>query len=346
MPRRRARWLVLLPLFALAVGSISAAEVSLTYASFGGALRKAEEAGWLRPFEKTHPGVTIVYDLVDYAKLKTMVESGNVTWDVVTSADDFGLKSDEPLLEKLDCSLIACADMAPDKAPTTGYRVAQTTSGLALGYNTRKIPAGRVPESWADMFDLKRFPGKRVVMMDASSYVFEQALLADGVEPRNMYPLDFDRAIRKLNSLGDRIAIAPSYQGCAELIGSGEAVMGGCWTGRFSDVAERTGSPIAICWTQAIVSFGYLSVPRGAPHRDMAMKFIAWAVSPEHNADISAFIPYGPANPKALVHVDAAMLDKMMASHLQTAVYPNNHWYDAHRAEVNRRWTNWISGIE
>jgi hypothetical protein len=42
----------------------------LTYASFGGALQKAEEAGWLRPFEKEHPGVTIVYDFVDYAKLK------------------------------------------------------------------------------------------------------------------------------------------------------------------------------------------------------------------------------------------------------------------------------------
>jgi hypothetical protein len=40
------------------------------------------------------------------------------------------------------------------------------------------------------------------------------------------------------------------------------------------------------------------------------------------------------------------MLQKMLASHLQTAVYPNNYWYDAHRPEVNRRWTNWISGIE
>jgi hypothetical protein len=36
----------------------------------------------------------------------------------------------------------------------------------------------------------------------------------------------------------------------------------------------------------------------------------------------------------------------MLASHLQTAVYPNNFWYDDHRTEVNRRWTNWISGIE
>jgi putative spermidine/putrescine transport system substrate-binding protein len=251
---------------------------------------------------------------------------------VVTSADDFGLKSDEALLERLDCSVIPCADMPADKDPTTGYRVAQTTSGLVVGYNTRKMPAGRVPHGWADLFDLAKFPGKRVVMMDASSYVFEQALIADGVDPEHMYPLDFDRAIRKLNSLGDRLTVAPSYQGCAELVGSGEAVMGGCWSGRFTDVIERTGAPIAICWSQAIVSFGYLSVPRGTAHRDLAMQFIAWAVSPEHNAAISDYIPYGPANPKAMVHVKDSVLPKMLASHLQTAVY--------------RRWTNWISGIE
>jgi putative spermidine/putrescine transport system substrate-binding protein len=343
---RRQPRLAFVPLVAILAAGVAAAGEVLTYASFGGALQKAEEAGWLRPFEKEHPGVTIVYDFVDYAKLKAMVESGNVSWDVVTSADDFGLKSDEPLLERLDCSVIPCGDMPADKDPTTGYRVAQTTSGLVLGYNTRKMPAGRVPQGWADLFDLVKFPGKRVVMMDASSYVFEQALLADGVDPRNMYPLDFGRAIRKLDSLGDRLTVAPSYQGCAELVGSGEAVMGGCWSGRFTDVIERTSAPIAICWNQAIVSFGYLSVPRGAPNRELAMRFIAWAVSPEHNAAISNYIPYGPANPKALAHVKDSVLQKMLASHLQTAVYPNNYWYDGHRAEVNRRWTNWISGIE
>jgi putative spermidine/putrescine transport system substrate-binding protein len=331
---------------ALPPSTAIAEQVILTYASFGGALQKAEEAAWLRPFENSHPGVKIVYDEVDYAKLKVMVESGQVTWDVLATADDFGLKSDEPLLEKLDCHEIPCSDMAGARSPTTGYRVAQTLSGVVLGYNTAKMPKGRTPQGWADMFDLKRFPGKRVVMMDASSYVFEQALLADGVEPKNIYPLDLSRAIRKLNSLGDRLTVAPSYQGCAELVGSGEAVMGGCWSGRFTDVIERTKAPVAICWNQGIVSSGYFSVPRGARHKALAMQFIAWAVSAEHNGAISNFITYGPANPKALAHVPPTLREKMLVGHLDTAFFPDNYWYDANRAEVNRRWTTWVSGME
>src|SRR5215831_10864548 len=84
---------------------IAAAEdVTITYASFGGALQKAEEAAWLKPFMAQNPGVKILYDSVDYAKLKAMVEANNVVWDVAVVANDFGLTSDEPLLEKIDCS--------------------------------------------------------------------------------------------------------------------------------------------------------------------------------------------------------------------------------------------------
>jgi putative spermidine/putrescine transport system substrate-binding protein len=332
---------------ALPLASPAQAEQTvLTYASFGGALQKAEEAGWLKPFMKEHPDVKIVYDNIDYAKVKVMVESGHVTWDVLVTADDFGLKNDEALLEKLDCGVIPCADMPADQYQTTGYRVAQTTSGLTVGYNTKKMPPGQAPQGWADMFDLKKFPGKRVVMMDSSSYVFEQALLADGVDPQHMYPLDYDRAIKKLNSLGSSLIIAPGYQGCAELVGSGEAVMGGCWYGRFTDVKERAGAPVEICWNQGIVSAGYFSVPKGTKHKDLAMQFIAWAVSPEHNAAVSDSIPYGPPNPKAMVHVRADVKPKMLSSYLDKAFFPDNVWYDSNRAEVTRRWTEWVAGAK
>ena len=66
-------------------------QVTITYVSFGGALQAAEEKAWLQPYMQLHPNVKVLYDNVDYAKLKAMVESGNVTWDVVTTGPDFGL---------------------------------------------------------------------------------------------------------------------------------------------------------------------------------------------------------------------------------------------------------------
>src|SRR5882724_13069321 len=100
-----------------------AEDVTLTYASYGGALQKAEEPAWLEPFAKANPGVKVAYDITDYAKLKAMVESGNVTWDVVTVANDFGLDADKGLLEPIDCKIVPCADLQPDRFLTTGYRV-------------------------------------------------------------------------------------------------------------------------------------------------------------------------------------------------------------------------------
>ena len=323
-----------------------AQDVTITYASFGGALQKAEEAAWLKPFMAQNPGVKIVYDTVDYAKLKAMVEANDVVWDVVVVANDFGLTSDEPLLEKIDCSIVPCSELQPDKFPTTGYRAAHSTSGLAIGYNTTKMPAGMVPQNWADFFDTTKFPGKRVVMMDASSYVFEQALLGDGVAPKDLYPLDIDRAIKKLNSLGKSLVIAPSYQGCAELLASGEAAMAGCWTGRLTGAKYNAGAPIGIQWNQGIISPGYLVIPKGSKHRDLAMKLIAFITSAENNAKQADYIDYGPTNIKAIDKVDPAKKDRLQSSYLSESVFLDDAWYDKNRPEVSKRFSEWLAGMQ
>lgn len=333
---------------AIAVSSAMAGaqETTLTYAGYGGALQKAEEVGWLEPYAKANPGVKIVYDNVDYAKLKAMVESGNVVWDVATVAGDFGLTNDEALLEKIDCSVVPCTELQSERFQTTGYRVPHQSSGVVLGYNSAKLPAGQTPQTWADLFDVAKFPGKRVVMMDSSSYVFEQALLADGVNPKDMYPLDFDRAINKLNSLGDQLIVAPSYQGCAELVGAGEAVMGGCWYGRFDDVKLRAGAPVEIQWNQAIVAPGYLVVPKGTKNKDEVMKLIAYVTSGEHNAAPTDYIPYGPINVNAVDKMKPEVAPRVISSYLDRGFYPDDLWYDANKGEVAKRWTEWVSGVK
>lgn len=328
---------------AAAAAAPAAADRTLTYVSFGGALQAAEEKAWLEPFAAENPGVEFVYDFIDYAKLKAMVESGNVTWDLVTTGNDFGLDSDAALLEPLDCNLLPCDKLQPDRFPTTGYRLPVNSSGLAIGYNTDAMPDGKVPQGWVDFFDTATFPGKRVIMADPSSYPLEQALLGDGVAPADLYPLDIDRALAKLDSLGDDLIVTPSYQGCAEMIGSGEAVMGGCWTGRLLAMADA-GQPVAVQWNQGIISPGYWAIPKGAPNKDLALQFMAWALSAEHNADLAPYIPYGPTNIDAVGRVDPAVAPNLQSSYLDQSVYTDDLWYDAHRNEVVQAWTEWLAG--
>ncbi|MGF7162229.1 putative spermidine/putrescine transport system substrate-binding protein [Rhodoligotrophos appendicifer] len=321
------------------------AETVLTYVSFGGALQKAEQQAWLEPFMKANPDVKIVYDIIDYAKLKAMVESGNVVWDLAVVANDFGMESDAPMLEKIDCDLVPCAELQPDKYMTTGYRAGHSNSGLAIGYNTDKVPADKAPKNWADFFDTEKVPGKRVLMNDASSYVFEQALLGDGVAPKDLYPLDLDRAVKKLEALGDDLVVAPSYQGCAELVASGEAVMGGCWTGRFTDLMKNAKAPIAVEWNQGIVSPGYLVIPKGTKNKDLAMKLAAFITAADNNGTLSNFIDYGPINIKSLDKVDPEKKPFLQSSYTEESVFLDDAWYDKNRAEVNRRWTEWLAGV-
>lgn len=332
-------------LLALGLAGPASADTTLTYVSFGGSLQAAEEKAWLEPFVAANPGVEIVYDFIDYAKLKAMVESGNVTWDVVTTGNDFGLDNDAALLEPIDCSIVPCDKLQPERFPTTGYRVPQSTSGLAIGYNTTLMPDGKVPQGWADFFDTAAFPGKRVIMADASSFPLEQALLGDGVAADQLYPLDIPRALAKLDSLGDDLIVTPSYQGCAEMIASGEAAMGGCWTGRLLAMADA-GHPVAVQWNQGIISPGYWVIPKGSPNKDLAMKFIAWAVSAGPAADLSNYIPYGPANIEALPLVDPAIAPKLQSSYLDVSVFPDDLWYDQHRAEVTTAWAEWLAGVQ
>lgn len=329
---------------ALAVLGLSppgSAEESVTYVSYGGALQKAEEAAWLNPYTAA-TGIKVVYDSVDYAKLRAMVESGNVTWDVMQATSDLGL--DGELFEEIDCAVVPCADLQPDKFMQSKWRVPNLTAAVVLGFNTEKLPAGKTPSSWADLFDTATYPGKRVMMMDTSSYVIEQALLADGVDPKALYPLDLDRAFQKLNALGADLVIAPSYQGCAELVASGEAVMGGCWSGRWYDVKTRAAAPVDFTWNEAISAPGYFVIPKGTKNKDGAMKFIAWALSPDNNGKVSDHIPYGPVNGKSVENPE--MKPFLITSNIDKAVFPDDVWYDKNLAEVNRRWSEWVAGVQ
>jgi putative spermidine/putrescine transport system substrate-binding protein len=323
-------------------GSAQGEKIKLTYASFGGALQEAEEKAFIEPYEKAHPNIDIVYDIIDYSKLISQVESGNVIWDIADVGNDFGLTKDEKYIQKVPCGIVPCDQLQPDKYPTTGYRVAWSPSGLVLGYNTSKMPAGLEPQSWADFFDLRKFPGKRVSMADISSFFLEQALVAGGVPKDQLYPLDIDRALKKWDTVKDQTIFTTNYQACAETVATGDAVMGNCWSGRFFNVAQN-GAPVKVQWKAATLNAGYFVVPKGAKHTKEAWDFIAYIVSAQNNCKTSWYIPYGPANKNALSCVKNK--DWLGTTYEDEAIHIDDVWYDANRDTLAKSWQEWLSGV-
>ncbi len=321
------------------------AKIKLTYSSYGGALQKAEEKALIKPYEKLHPNIDVVYDpTTSYSKLKLMVESKNVSWDVVDVGNDFGLSpADTKLLVKIDCKVVPCAVLQPERYLTTGYRVNFSPSGEALGYNTKLMPEGRVPTGWADFFNASTFPGKRIAMPpDAYSWAFEPALVASGVPRNKLYPLDLKRALGEWDKVKDITTFTSNFQQCAESVATGDAVMGMCWTGRFYDVQKR-GAPVAVAWNGATLNGGYLVIPKGSKHVTEAMDFIAYVVSKKAQAAFTNEIPYGPARLDALPLVKPSIRPWLATLRSKQAIFINDLWWAKNRDRAFKAWQEWLT---
>lgn len=185
-------------LLTLACQAAQAAD-SLNFVSWGGTTQDAQKEAWAVPFTKA-TDIKVVQDgPTDYGKLKAMVESGNVQWDVVDVEADFALRAaSEGLLEPLDFNQIKRDKIDPRFVSDHG--VGSFFFSFVLGYNEGKLGANK-PVDWTALFDTKTYPGKRALYKWPSPGVLELALLADGVAPDKLYPLDLDRAFKKLDTI-------------------------------------------------------------------------------------------------------------------------------------------------
>jgi putative spermidine/putrescine transport system substrate-binding protein len=264
----------------------------VTFVSYGGAYQEAQRKGWLQPYSQLTGVQFTEEEGTDYAKIKSQVESGQVTWDIVDVGNDFGLDANKDLLEPLDYNLIAKDQILEGFAGT--YRVGDITYGVVQAYNTDKVSG--TPSGWADFFDLQKFPGKRGLWKYATGGVLEFALMADGVGPKELYPLDVDRALKKLDTIKSQIVWWDTGAQSQERIGSGEVALSMIWNGRGWSAKNTDNKPVEISWKQQILTADYLVVPKGSPNKDIAMEFIAWATCANNNSAPSKFIPYGPTN--------------------------------------------------
>ena len=314
--------------------------VTLTFVSFGGAYQEAQRKAWLEPYTEL-TGVQFQEDEgSSNATIKTQVEAGQVTWDVVDVGNDFGLEANSALLEELDYTLIPEAEVNKDLGPSK-WRVPDITYGVVLAYNTEKT-AGQVPAGWADYFDTTKFPGKRGMWDYSEGGIFEVALLADGVKPDELYPLDLDRATKKLDTIKDDFVFWKTGAESQELIGSGEVAMTLIWNGRGWSAKNTDKKPVEMQWNQQIVTADYLVVPKGTPNKDAAMKFIAYTICAENNAKPSEYIPYGPTNINAKPNPDK-VADLSVSNADENSAYFDDEWLVNNFDTVDAAYKEWKS---
>ena len=322
----------------LSAGLSTAQAESLTFTSWGGTTQDAQATHWAAPFSEA-TGIAVNQDgPTDYGKIKAMVEADAVTWDVVDTDFDYAaMAGQQGLLEPLDFSIIDKS--ALDPRFVTDYAVGSFYFSFVIGYNNGAYAEAK-PVTLTDFFDLEKFPGKRTVYKWAVPGMIEAALIADGVKPEELYPLDLDRAFKKFDSIKSEIIWWTTGAQSQQLLASGEAPLGLFWNGRVAALLAD-GQDVAISWEQNITAADALVVPKGTKNRDAAMKFIAQATSAEGQAAFATETGFSPVNTGSAALMDEELRKTLPDNFTASQINTDMAYWAEHREEIGNRWYAW-----
>jgi putative spermidine/putrescine transport system substrate-binding protein len=172
-----------------------------------------------------------------------------------------------------------------------------TYYSVVLIYNTN-VYGDNGPKTWADFWNVEKFPGKRA-LGNFPNETLTVAALADGVPPDQVYPLDMDRAFASLEKIKPHINVWWDSGGQAmQLMKDGEVDMAAIWNGRASTLVAE-GAPVSYTFDQGVFNPDCMVIPKGSKNKDLAMKALAQFVSPDLQANLPLLIGNGPVNLKA-----------------------------------------------
>ncbi|TIW26780.1 MAG: extracellular solute-binding protein [Mesorhizobium sp.] len=277
---------------------------TLTFVSFGGIYQDGQVAALKEFVEKS--GVTLLNDgPTEIAKLQAQVESGNVTWDVVDTADFppyvyCGKLFQKLDLSKLDVSHIPEGQVSECSVPAMNY-------GVVLMYNTEKYK-DNPPKSWADFFDTAKFPGVRGIdgSGDFTGGLLEQALKVGGGDPKAMTAADIDKAIDVVRKLGPDTIYWKTGAESQQRAESGEADMLMMWTGR-AMTAVKNGAKYAPAWQDWLVVMDQMTIPVGVKDTDAAYALLNAYLGKQSQEVLTQTTSYTPINNEAQPKVDASV---------------------------------------
>jgi putative spermidine/putrescine transport system substrate-binding protein len=326
----------------------AAAADQFTVISFGRADRAALAAAYIDPFAKaTGTAVqSLSYD-GQVTELTQMVSAGATVWDVMqVESRTLQQGCQQGLFEKLDPARVPpAADLIPGALSECGAGI--FTWAQAFVYSDQLRDA---PRSWADFWDTRKYPGKRGLRRSAK-YTLEIALMADGVEPKNVYAAlsteaGVARAFRKLEQIRKDTVWWEAAPQPSELIAAGIVSMSSGYTLWFDPEQERN-RHTRIIWRQSLYDIDSWAIPTGSPKRDEAYRFINFASSPERQKALSEQLAYGPTNRNAVELLPARIAGNLPSStsNLTGALRIDTAFWIEHGDALERRFNAWAPAI-
>lgn len=339
----------------LSVAPSLAESGQVVVATGGGSYLDALRESTFKPFEKA-TGIKVIETVgPTLPKIRAMVDAGNPEWDVVELAPaDYQVLVSHGMLQQIDYTAMDQTVFADfPKETIESFGVGTVVFAKVIAFNTKKYTQANAPKSWADVWDTKKFPGPRI--LDAGNGVIppiEFALLADGVSPEHLYPLDFKRAYASLSRIKPSVVKWATTSAMEpEALISGEAVIGAAPNARIQ-LAKEQGAPVDYVWNEALTGYSSYGILKGSKNVKNALKYIEFASRPEIQAALATRFLAGPLNKKAveLIPVDRAKLLPSYPENKAKTVASNPAWWaekdtsGKSNVEINDLlWNTWIT---
>lgn len=321
----------------------------LTVVGWGGSSQDAHREAYWTSFSRT-TGIPLREDSWrgGVGVIRTKVIGGDASWDIVqVETEDLVLGCEEGLFQRLDWASLGGRDaFLPVAVHDCG--VGAMLWSYVIGYDGDRIK-GPGPKSWADFWDLERFPGKRG-MRKTPKYSLEFALMADGVPPDQVYPTlrtpgGVDRAFRKLDEIKPNVVWWSSISQVPDLLGSREVVMSVTSPGRLI-VANRTeGRNFKIDWHGNIYAVDYWVILANSPRKAEAAQLLRYMTRPENQIELARHIPTGLTNVEANRRVDPKLkLDTPSdPANMTDALELDANFWVEYGDQLTQRFNAWVA---
>lgn len=326
------------------------AQERVIIASTGGAYDRALKEAWFDPFTEA-TGISVVIVSATNAEMRAkaaaMVQAGNVSWDLYLEGEiQAASTAHKQVTEDMTsfCASFANNTDLAANACQAGGALLQSTATL-LVYRPDQV-GDNPPRTWADMWDTTKYPGGRAFPnFDDPWRVLAAALMADGVKKEELFPLDVDRAFRKLDEIRDDVTLwwktgDQSVQGFRNK----EYDLGQIWLTR-AKALKNEGLPIAWSYQASFLVGDRIALIKGAPNRENALKLVEfWLANPQVQAKACDVLSCTPPSVKALSMMSQQSRASMPTSAelSDSVVIPDAEWINANAATLLQRWNSWV----
>jgi|SaaInl7_100m_RNA_FD_contig_121_583_length_1263_multi_4_in_0_out_0_1 putative spermidine/putrescine transport system substrate-binding protein len=347
---------------AFTVGAANAADLTIT--SWGGAYTASQQKAYGAPWEKM-TGKKIHWESYNggLGEIKTQVESGKITWDIVDILPDQARTGcDEGLFEEIPEKYfvktkdgVSLDDDLMVPRPNKCVAPMIWWSYMAF-YDTKAWEGKKAPASIADFFNVKDFPGKRGIHTWPNALI-EMALVADGVDPQKVYEVmdtdaGIDRAFKTLDKIKNDVVFWSSGAKPLELVKSGEVTMSIAYNGRVGAAILSEGASFSAIWDSQVLEEEWIAVVKGSPNKELAFQFAGFATAPEQQAGQAHFINYGPMRKSAFsiiksgepwFHNGKTVMEHMpnRPEVMNRSVFANPEWWADNGDAVKERFEAW-----